>query len=280
LATVAKPLYSRSHRRGVRYYARTLGVIAGAEFKQKYAGSVLGYVWSILKPLLLFLMLWAVFGHLFKLGQISPYYPLALLTGIVLYYFFADATTLGLYSVVTRESLLRKLSFPRMIIPTAATVTAAITFTANITVIAGFVAWKRIVPRLDWLLVIPLFLELYIFTLGVALILATLFVRLRDLGQIWELVSQLFFYASPIVYPVGYLPPWARQIVFLNPFTQVLQDVRSLIIYPDLPQDKITASQALAGAGGHLLPILIAFAVFAAGVAYLHREAPWFAERV
>jgi ABC-2 type transport system permease protein len=280
MATVTKALPSRSQTAGIRHYARTLKVIAGAEFKLKYAGSALGYVWSILKPLLLFAMLYAVFGRVFKLGGLSPYYPLSLLTGIVLFYFFQDATTLGMNSLVARESLLRKLAFPRLIIPTAATVTAAITFCANATVITAFVVWKRITPRVDWLLLFPLLIELYIFTLGIALILATLFVRLRDLGQVWELATQLFFYASPIIYPVGFLPPWARKIIFLNPFTQVLQDVRSLVIYPDLPQNKIDASEALAGAGGHVLPVLIALTIFVAGLAFLKREAPWFAERV
>jgi len=280
VATVSKRLLFEPTAGGIRYYVRALRVIAGAEFKLKYAGSVLGYVWSILKPLLLFLMLYAVFGRVFKLGDISPYYPLSLLIGIVLFYFFQDATTLGMYSLVARESLLRKLSFPRLIIPTAATVTAAITFGANCTVIAALVAWKGLVPQLDWLLLPLLLLELYIFTLGIALILATLFVRLRDLGQLWELATQLFFYASPIVYPVGYLPPWGRKIVFLNPFTQVLQDVRAIVIYPDAPQYKITASEALAGVGGHLLPVLIAISVFVGGLAFLKREAPWFAERV
>jgi ABC-2 type transport system permease protein len=278
--TVAKPVADRSVRRGLRHHLRTLHVIAAAEFKLKYTGSALGYVWSILKPLLLFLMLYAVFGKVFKLGSISPYYPLALLTGIVLFYFFSDATTLGMNSLVTRESLLRKLSFPRLIIPTAATLTAALTFATNATVLAVIVAYKGIVPQLNWLLIPLLLLELYIFTLGVSLILATLFVRLRDLGQLWELFLQLFFYASPIVYPIGFLPPWARQIVFLNPFTQVLQDIRAIVIYPDVPNDKITASAALAGVGGHLLPVSIAICTFVFGVVYLKREEPWFAERV
>jgi ABC-2 type transport system permease protein len=280
MAAAAKPLVHRAGRRGVRYHLRTLHVIAGVEFKLKYTGSALGYVWSILKPLLLFLMLYAVFGRVFKLGSISSYYPLSLLTGIVLFYFFQDATTLGMNSLVTRESLLRKLQFPRAIIPTAATVTAALTFAMNLTVLAALVAWNQIVPHADWLLVAPLLVELYLFTLGVALILATLFVRLRDLGQLWELVTQLFFYASPIIYPIGFLPEWARQIAFLSPFTQVLQDVRALVIYPDVPQNKTTAGDALAGWGGHLIPVSIAIGCFVVGILFLRHEEPWFAERV
>ena len=112
----------------MRHRLRILLVIAQAEFKLKYAGSALGYVWSVLKPLALFTMMYLVFGRIFKLGTISQYYPLALLIGIVLFTFFADATNMGMNSLVTRESLLRKLIFPRVIIPTAATLTAAMTF--------------------------------------------------------------------------------------------------------------------------------------------------------
>ena len=250
--------------------------MAQAEFKLKYAGSTLGYVWSVLKPLALFTMMYLVFGRIFKLGAVSQYYPLALLIGIVLYTFFADATSIGMNSLVARESLLRKLTFPRVIIPTAATLTAAMTFGVNAVVVTGFVAWNHLVPQLDWLLIIPLLLELYVFVLGVALILATLFVRFRDIGQIWELTLQLFFYASPIIYPIGYLPAWARNLAFLNPFTQVLQGIRALIIYPE---DVTTATTAL-GTYGRLIPIGIAFATFAIGLWLFKRQEPFFAERV
>jgi len=255
-------------------------VIAGAEFKLKYAGSTLGYVWSLVKPLMLFTMLYLVFGRVFKLGAISHYYPLSLLLGIVLITFFQDATTLGMNSLVVRESLLRKLAFPRLIIPTAATLTAAITFGINLVAIVAFIAWNRLTPRLDWLAIIPLLLELYVFTLAIALILSAVFVRLRDIGQIWELLLQVFFYASPIVYPVGYLPGWARKIVFLNPFTQVLQDIRSIVLYPDLKPNRITASDAFGFTGGQIIPIAIVAATAFLALKLFRREAPYFAERV
>src|SRR5881628_2772228 len=106
------------------YHLRVLHVVASAEFKLKYSGSALGYVWSLVKPLTLFTMLYLVFGRVFKLGHISHYYPLSLLLGIVLITFFNDASNLGMSSLVARESLMRKLSFPRMVVPTAATLTA------------------------------------------------------------------------------------------------------------------------------------------------------------
>jgi ABC-2 type transport system permease protein len=272
-----------SHRRvstrdALAHRVRVLVVVAKAEFKLKYSGSALGYIWSVLKPLALFTLLYLVFGRVLHLNQLSAYYAVSLLVGIVLFSFFSDATTLGLISIVVRDSIIRKLAFPRIIIPASATLTAAMTLLINLTVVAGFIAHKRITPQPDWLLIPLLILELYAFTLGVSLLLATLFVRLRDLQQVWELALQLFFYASPILYPVGYLPPWARKIVFLNPFTQVLQDIRALLFYPDLATNRITVTTAF-GTYGRLLPIGIAFGTLAVGYLFFKREEPWFAER-
>lgn len=272
---------STTTRRGsLRHQLRILHVLASVDFKLKYAGSALGYVWSVLKPLALFIMLYLVFGRVFHLGQISRYYPLSLLIGIVLFTFFSDACSMGMSSVVARQSLIRKMSFPRLIIPTSATLTATITLAINLTIIVAFVAWNRIVPRFDWIVILLLLAELYVFVLGIALILATLFVRFRDIGQVWELALQLMFYASPIIYPIGYLPEWARKIAFLNPFTQVMQDIRAVILYPDLAPNKITAATAFGTPAGRLIPIAIAFAVFGFGLFLFKRDEPWFAERV
>lgn len=268
----------RAPRAGTfRHRLRILQVIVLAEFKLKYAGSALGYAWSVIKPLSLFTVLYLIFGRVFKLGSVSPFYAVSLLIGIVLFTFFADATTQGMISLVHRESLLRRMRFPRIMIPTAATLTAGLTFVVNVVVVAAFVAWKQIIPQLDWLLLAPLLLELYVFILGTALVLATLFVSLRDIGQVWELASQLLFYFSPIVYPVTLLPLWAQKLEFLNPFTQILQDVRSLVFYEDLPTNNVTAPDVLVA--GRLIPITIAFLVFGLGVALFKRYEPWFAER-
>jgi ABC-2 type transport system permease protein len=266
--------------RRLRHNLRILHVLAAMDFKLKYSGSALGYVWSVVKPLALFTMLYLVFAKIFRLGDISEYYPLALLIGIVLYSFLVDATNLAMYSIVQRETLIRKLSFPRLIIPTSTTLAAAMTFGVNLVVVGVFIAWNQIPPRLNWLLIVPLLLELYLFVLGVSLVLATLFVRFRDIGQIWELAAQLILYATPIIYPVGFLPEWARTLAFLSPLTQVLQDVRAIVLYQDIEPNLITAADVFHTAAGRLLPIAITFAVFAFGVWLFRKQAPWFAERV
>lgn len=258
------------------YQLRVLRVIAGTEFKLKYADSALGYVWSLLKPLALFSVLYVVFARFFKLGGIE-HYPVYLLVGIVLWTFFADATTVAMPSVVAQGSLLRKLAFPRLIIPVSATMTAAITLLINLLAIVGFVAWSRIVPGLAWLLILPLLLELYLFALGVSLLLATLYVRFRDIGQIWELVMQLLFWSSAIIFPIGFLPPWFRPLAFLNPFVQVMQDVRAIVLGTSRYG---TAPDYLGGSAGRLIPIGIVLALLVAGVLLFRREERWFAERV
>lgn len=268
---------ARGRRETLLHQARILRVIAGSEFKLKYAESVLGYVWSLIKPLAIFSVLYFVFGRFFRLEVGIEHYPLYLLLGIVLFTYFSDATSLAMHSIVTRGALLRKLAFPRLVIPVSVTATAALTFGVNLLAVGAFVAWNAIAPSARWLLIAPLLLELYAFVLGVSLILATLFVRFRDIGQVWELGVQLLFYASPIIYPLGFLPPWAKPILVANPFVQVVQDLREIVI--GLPPRE-TVSFVYGSSAGRLIPIAVALAVLLVGVVVFRREEPWFAERV
>lgn len=279
MVTVARksPPPSPSLRTRLRYHVRVVGVVAHAEYKLKYSGSALGYVWSIVKPLGLFLMLYIVFGRFFKLSTGIQHYPLYLLVGIVLWTYFLDATTLSVHAIVERGSLISKLVFPRIVIPVSVTLTAAITLLVNLGVVGLFIAANRVTPSPRWVLLVPLLLELYIFTLGVGMFLATLFVRLRDIGQVWELALQLMFYASPIIYPVGYLPSWWKPIAFLSPIVQVMQDARRVI----LPGSPVTIpADVYHSPFGELIPLSIAVFVFVAAFAWFRSQAPWFAERL
>ena len=174
------------------YYLRVLRVIVGTEFKLKYADSALGYVWSLLKPLALFSVLYVVFGRFFKLTRLRALPALAADRDRALDV-LRRRDDARMPSVVSHGSLLRKLAFPRIIVPVSATLTAAMTFAVNAARVAGV---RRVEPdraALDWLLLLPLLVELYAFTLGVSLVLATMYVRFRDIGQIWELGAQLLF---------------------------------------------------------------------------------------
>lgn len=261
----------------LRHYARILHVVARIDFKLKYADSALGYVWSLIKPLSYFTILWIVFGRFFKLSSF-PHYPLFLFIGIVLYTFFVDAIGTSIPSVVINGSVIRRLSFPRLILPISATLTSGITFLINAAAVLVFILVSQVKPNLAWLLLPLLIAELYVLILGWAFLLSTAFVRYRDVSQIWELAAQLLFYASAIMYPVGFLPVWFQPIAYLNPFVQVTQDVRAVIIGSAQPKGTITSVYGTGWA--RLLPIAIAFLIFAAGITYFRRRSSGFAEQI
>jgi ABC-2 type transport system permease protein len=264
---------------GVPYYLRVLRVVGVIGFKKNYAGAVLGYVWSIAKPLAYFGVLWLVFAHLLRTANQTENFTIFLLIGILLFTFFSDAVGVMLPSIVEGGSILRRLAFPPILVPLSASVGICITFLANVSVLVLFIAFERIAPSLEWLLIPFLLLELYTFSLGLGLLLAALYVRFRDVGQIWELGVQLLFFASAIFYPIGILPAWAQKVAFLNPFVQVMQDIRHVVLGSSGPND-LTAATVFAGAGGRAIPIAIAVLVFVGALAFFRREGRYFAERV
>jgi ABC-2 type transport system permease protein len=279
VSQISYPLAPARATTGLAYYLRVLRVVGGIEFKAKYAGAVLGYVWSLAKPLAYFGVLWLVFAHLLRTANQTQDFTLFLLIGILLFTFFADTVGVMLTSIVDGGSILRRLAFPPILVPLSASVGICITFLVNISAIVVFIGIQRVSPRVEWLLVIPLLAELYIFSLGVGLLLAALYVRFRDVGQIWELGVQLLFFASAIFYPIGIVPDWAQKVAFLNPFVQLMQDVRHAVLGASGPND-LTAATVYAGAGGRAIPIVIAVLLFVGALAFFRREGRYFAERV
>lgn len=259
-------------RQRLAYQLRILRVIASVEFKMKYVDSALGYVWSLAKPLSYFAVLWVVFGRLFDTGIRN--FSLYLLLGVVLFTYLTDMVGMMLPSILNRSSLLRRIAFPPIVIPLSANLTATMTFAVNLVAVAVFTAFSDVEVTLDWVLLAPLFLELYLFGFGLGLIVATLFVRFRDIGPIWELLAQLLLFASPIMYPITILPEWAQKGAMVNPFVQVVQDVRDIVL--DGPSSVV---QVLGSAELRLLPIGITLATLSIGLWLYRRDAPRFAER-
>ena len=255
---------------------RLVAVLTGMDIKLRYGDSALGYIWTIGKPMALFSILYVVFGRLVRFGAPSPHYALSLVIGVMLWSFFADGVTRTMNSLVTNGNLMRKLPFPRLVIPLAASLTAFVTFGLGLLAIAIFVAWNRLVPSLDWLVLILELLELYLFILGLGLVLGVMYVRLRDIAQVWELALQLLFFLAPIVYPFTMAPARWRQVMLLNPFTQIMQDVRAIVIYPD--HSVIVAPAAFSPL--RLLPLVVVAFVLGLGIYLFKREEPWFPERV
>jgi ABC-2 type transport system permease protein len=273
------PLPTRTRTRGLRYYLRVVRIVGVIDFKAKYAGAVLGYVWSVIKPLTYFGVLWLVFAHLLRTANQTQDFAVFLLIGILLFTFFNEMVGVMLTSIVEGGSILRRLSFPPILVPLSASVGIFITFLVNLSVIILIIGIQRVSPRLEWLLVPPLLMELYGFCLGLGLFVAAAYVRFRDVNQIWELASQLLFFASAIFYPVGILPDWAQKVAFLNPFLQIMQDVRYVVLGSSGPND-LTAADVYAGAGGRAIPIALALLIFIGGLAFFRRDGRYFAERV
>ncbi len=265
---------------GAAYYLRVLRVVGATDFKANYTDAALGYVWSLVKPLAYFGVLWLVFAHLLRTSNETEDFTLFLLIGILLFLFFVDSVTKMLPSIVSGGATLRRLAFDPILIPLSASVAIGITFFVNVSAFAVFAAIQRIEPRFEWFLVLPLLAELFLFTIGVGLLLSALYVRFRDISQVWELTAQLLFFACAIFYPVGILPNWAQKVAFLNPFVQVMQDIRHVMLGGASGPNDVSADVVYAGVGGRLIPIGIVAILFVVAFAFFRREGRYFAERL
>lgn len=268
----------RRLRESLGYYWRVFAVTVNTEFKLRYADSVLGYLWSIARPLAYFTVIWLLLGGFFGGGVEIPHYPLYLLLGIVIFTYFVDTVGLQMNSVVERSGLLRKLSFPRLIIPVAATGTATLTFLVNSLAVVVFVLASGFRPGVVWLLIPPLLAEMYLFMLGFGLLLAMAYTRFRDIAQIWDLVASLLFFALPVMYSITFLSERYQKLVLLNPAAQVMQDIRRIIMGPALDSQTIAAVYGMREA--RLIPAGIAVSTFAIGLLLFQRDSKNFAERV
>ncbi|HLM33437.1 MAG TPA: ABC transporter permease [Gaiellaceae bacterium] len=261
---------------GWRRFGELLYLISVTEFKKTYFGTVLGYVWSLLRPLLLFAVLLFVFTKIVRLGSGVPHYPVLLLMNVVLFGFFSEATTTAVMSVVTQESVVRKTQFPRLVIPLSVVVTSFFNLAVNLVVVLIFIAAFGVSPAWTWLLFPLIVLVLFVFATAVSMLLASLYVRFRDTAIIWSVVASALFYATPVIYPIEIVPERYRDLIMLNPLTAIFEQARKWIIDPSAPG-------AVSAAGGwtHLLPgAAIFLGACAIGAWYFNREAPRIAEQL
>jgi ABC-2 type transport system permease protein len=267
---MVKRLISKKNRALLSELVRT-------DFKLRYQGSVLGYTWSLLRPLMIFLILYVVFVKFIKLGGDVPHYPIYLLFGIVLWNFFAEMTNLSLTSIVGRGDLIRKIRIPRWIIVLSSSITALINLGLNLIVVLVFMIINR-VDLLQTALWIPLILiEIYIFALGVSLFLAAAYVKYRDISYIWEVIMQGLFYLTPIIYPLSIIPNLTfKKIILMNPIAQATQDAR----YSLITHRTETISQIFDGGWYRFLPFVFVAVALVVGTLYFKREAKYFAENL
>jgi ABC-2 type transport system permease protein len=257
-----------------RYSNIILRAMVATDFKLRYQASVLGYLWSLLKPLALFTILYLVFVQLLKIGASIPYYAVYLLLGIVIYGFFMEASNQGLISLVNRVDFLRKISFPRYVIVLAVTVSALIGLGLNMVVIAVFMGIARVPVRADILWLPLLFLELTALSMAAAFYLSALFVRFRDLSYIWEVVLQAGFYAAPILYPLTMVPTRFARFLLLNPMAQIIQDARYVLV----SDQTVTITQLFSSPWVRVIPVGIVVVLLVTSLLFFHRRSPHFAE--
>jgi ABC-2 type transport system permease protein len=261
---------------GWRRFGELLYLLSVTEFKRTYFGTVLGYLWSLLRPLLLFGVLLFVFTKVFRLGSSVPHYPVLLLFNVVFFGFFSESTQAAVTSVVSQESIVRKTQFPRVVIPLAVVLTGLFNLGMNLIVVLVFLLAFGVTPMWTWLLFPFLVVLLFVFATAVSLLLSSMYVRFRDTAIIWSVMAAALFYATPVLYPLEIAAGTFRQLLLLNPLTLLFEQARHWVIDPDSPG-------AVAAAGGwlHMLaPIAIFLAICVLGFWYFNREAPRIAEEL
>lgn len=262
---------------GSRRFFDLLWLMSVTEFKRVYFGTVLGYLWSLIRPLMLFGVLLFVFTKVFKVGSEKvEHYPVMLLLGIVLYTFFQESTSNAVNSVVTQEGVVRKTQFPRLVIPLATAVTGVLNLCLNLIVVFAFVLAFGVSIAWSWLLFPVALVLLFVFTGAFAMALSVLYVRFRDVAIIWAVVSQVLLYMTPILYPVNaFENKTYEHLLMVNPLAVIFTQVRVWILHePEAP----TALES-AGSWLGLVPAIAIFVgVCVYGVWIFNREAPRIAE--
>ena len=248
--------------------------MAVSDFRQTYANTALGFLWTIVKPLAFFGLIFLVLRGVFDFGEGIPNFGLILVLGLVLFTYFQESTTRALRSVPARESIVRKMKFPRLVIPLSASLASAFTLLLNLLSVLPLFILEGAYPRPSWLLLLPLLILLVAFSTGIGLILAVLYLRFEDVGQGWTLISRILFYATPVLYPLTELGDPFRQIASLNPMAPLIEQARVWIIDPDMPGPSEIAGPLL----GVAIPLVLVLVVPLVGLWLFNRDAPRMAE--
>lgn len=266
---------------GARRFFDLLWLMSVTEFKRVYFGTVLGYLWSLIRPLMLFGVLLFVFTQVFRIGSnLVDHYPVFLLIGIVLFTFFQESTTNSVTAVVAQEGVVRKTQFPRLVIPISTVLTGAFNLGLNLVIVFVFALAFGVDPAWSWLLFPIAAVALFVFTAAVSMALSVLYVRFRDVAIIWTVLAQVLFYATPILYPVNFKEQTSttyEHLLMVNPLAVIFEQVRVWILHEPQAPSVVDAAGGWTG----LIPAFVIFiAVCVFGVWTFNREAPKIAEQL
>jgi len=260
-----------------RRFANLTWTLASTDFRLKFFGSALGYLWQLMRPLMLFGIIYLVFAEFVRLGDEVRFYPVVLLSGVILFTFYSEATGTAVTSVQDREGLLRKIRFPRLVIPTASVLTAVFNLALNLVVVLVFMLASGVEPHGSWIQAPLLIGVLIVLAQGLAMLVSALYVRYRDIKPIWDVVLQMTFYATPLLYPIETVSnETAQKLLMLNPLAAIVQQWRHAVIDP-------TAPSTVDVMGGYVLlaiPAVLAVVLVVAGFLAFQRGAPTMAERL
>lgn len=259
-----------------RYSVILLAQMVKTDFKLRYQGSILGYTWSLLRPLALFAILYVVFTVFLKIGDAVPNYAIYLLLGVVLWNYFLEVTTTSVSAIVAKGDLIRKINFPKYVIILSGSFSALINLLINLAVVGAFMIFAKVSIGLSALLIIPLIAQLFVFSLAVAFFLSAAFVRFRDVGYVWDVIVQGAFYATPILYPLTLVPHDISKLLILNPVAQIIQDFRYVLVTQTQPTVSTLYGRPLA----RLMPIAITLIVVFLAAWYFRKRSKYFAEEV
>lgn len=262
-----------------RYSMILLRELVKTDFKLRYEGSVLGMVWSALKPLLMFAVLYIVFVHFLRFGEGIPFFAVSLLLAIVLWNFFSETTGQGMKAIVSNSGILRKINIPKYIIVVSTSVSALINLGISLVIVLIFAIISGVQFSWTAFLIIPIIIELYIFSLGVAFILSSLYVKFRDLAHIWDVVLQAVYFIIPIIYPISMITAMnatAAKVMMLNPIAQIIQDARWAVTYSGTETVWSMIGNPLIA----IIPIAIVIIVAIAGVLYFRHSSKNFTELI
>jgi ABC-2 type transport system permease protein len=261
---------------GWRRFFELLYLISVTEFKKTYFGTALGYLWSLVRPLILFAVLLFVFTQIFRIGSQVNDYPVLLLFNIVMFGFFQEATGTAVTSVVAQEGIVRKTQFPRLVIPMAPVLTSLFNLGVNLVAVLIFLLAFGVSPTWTWLFFPIVLTALFVLTAATSMLLSSLYVRSRDVAIIWTVAVTALFYGTPVLYPFEIVPERFRDILVLNPLTPLFAQARKWIIDPAAPG----AVEAVGGWGHLIPPVVIVVAICVLAVWVFNREAPRVAEEL
>jgi len=262
-----------------RYPLILLRELVKTDFKLRYQGSILGMLWSVLKPLMLFAVMYMVFVHFLRFGAGVPHFATSLLLAIALWSFFEEVTSRSMLTIVGNGDLLRKINFPKYIMVISTAINALINFVITVVIVIIMAAVDGV--SFHWhILLIPLVLiQLFVLAMGVSFLLATLYVKFRDIAHIWEVLLRIAFYATPIIYPISMIanmanPMIAKAMVVFNPMAQIIQDARYLIVTPETE----TVWSLVHNFWVALIPIFITIVIAVLALIYFRKNSKNFAE--